>query len=83
MTWQYFGYLCAILGTVYALPQLFRAVKRGNAKGLSKIFLGFWVADKLCSLIYATYLGNEPFIIKYGISLAIVSILCYYKTKPD
>lgn len=83
MYWQYFGFICAALGTCYALPQAFRAIQRGNAKGLSRVFLGFWVADKLCSLIYAAHLQNEPFMLKYGVSLGIVLILCYYKTKPD
>jgi len=75
----YLSILMVITGTLYAIPQCIRSIKRGNSKGLSVWFLGLWLSDKLISLIYVSHLENLPLIIKYSISLIAVLIILYYK----
>jgi len=79
MSWEVVGFLAAAMGLMYPIPQLLRVINRGNAKGISVYFIMLWLADKLLSFIYVAHLQNSALMIKYGVGLIMVIIICWYK----
>lgn len=79
MFWHVIGILMVITGSVYAAPQMIRSIKRGNSKGVSAWFIGFWLLDKIISLCYVSHIGDLPLIVKYSVATLFVLVIAYYK----
>lgn len=79
MNWYILSIIMVITGSLYAFPQVWRSIKRHNAKGLSVYFILFWLLDKLISLAYVAHLGDTALVTKYGIATVFVLIILYFK----
>jgi len=71
--------LMPIVGIIVPLPQVIRALKRGNSKGVSSYFITLWLFDRVISFAYAASLHNWPFMIKYGIGIILIAVIARYK----
>jgi uncharacterized protein with PQ loop repeat len=64
------------------IPQAWRSYREGHAHGLSWGFVVMLFLGQLLGLIYLLLLGDLPLSFTYGTSLAITSVLLWYKIFP-
>lgn len=76
------GWVGSILLAVSSVPQMFKTVRDGHADGLSSSFIASWFIGEVLSLIYVVPIGQWPLITNYGLNLAILSVIGYYKIWP-
>jgi uncharacterized protein with PQ loop repeat len=80
------GWIGAVLLATCGLPQLYTTLKTRNFDGLSILFLVWWLAGEILTLIYISSVAFRwPLIFNYSLNIVIPIIIIgfylYYRKK--
>lgn len=56
MIWHIIGWISAIFGILYPIPQMIRTIKDGHAQGISRKFILCWGFDKFFATLLMFHL---------------------------
>lgn len=80
---EFFGYVAAFCLMVSGLPQVFKTLRDGHAKGLAKPFLFLLLIGFSTMIVYVALTGRQiPLLINYTINLVSYCVITYYKFFP-
>lgn len=78
------GWVGALLLATCALPQVIDTLKKRTVEGLSLVFVLWWLAGEVFTVIYICYKAfRYPLLFNYGINIlcCIVLLLLFYRYK--
>lgn len=67
------------------LPQAIACLKNRCAAGLSGTFLTMWAVGEVCTMAFIWERRSDlgPLVLNYGLNLAFLSIIIYFKVKDE
>jgi MtN3 and saliva related transmembrane protein len=77
----FIGLVAATLTTVSFLPQVIHTWKEGNARGISLLMYVLFCSGVLLWLVYGILIRDLPVIAANAITLALASIVLYFKLR--
>ena len=75
------GYIAALLTTISFLPQVIKTIKTKDTEGISLSMYLLFVTGIVLWLIYGFSISNMVIILANTLTLALSSIVLYYKIK--
>jgi len=73
------GWAGSLILGLSSLPQMFKVIREGHARGLSPMFLLAWGIGEVLCLLYVMPQANLPLIANYSVNLVILLVIGYYK----
>lgn len=77
------GWLGGVLLAACGLPQAIKSYRQKHSHGLSLMFLLMWLGGELLVLVYVLPKWHWPLIFNYAANIALVSVILYYKLRPQ
>ena len=81
ITHEEIGYISTVCLGLCAVPLLYKTIKDGHCKGVSGLFIFFWLIGEILGTVYVVPLAKLPLIINYGFNVITVSIIFIYKIR--
>jgi len=73
------GWIGSMLLTFCGAPLAYKAIRSGNANGISWGFLSMWGGGEVFTLLYVLPMLDYPLILNYSANIVFISIVVAYK----
>lgn len=77
------GWLGSVSLAICGIPQAWMSYKEKRSEGISWAFLLLWGFGEIFALAYVYDKLDLPLILNYAINILIISVILYYKIKPN
>ena len=72
------GWISSLCLVVCGVPQAYKAVREGHAKGMSPSFIALWTLGEVFGVAYVFNQDSAPLQFNYLVNLLVCLVLCYY-----
>ena len=77
------GWIGGIMLALCTVPQAIQSYRQKHSLGISKLFLGMWLAGELLTATYVFPKHNYPLLFNYAVNVVCLVIIGWYKYRPQ